>query len=136
MATADAFSDALENEILDVFFKEDAASAFSAGRWLALYTSNVTEAQSAETNEVTGTGYARIAITYGSAASGGAISNTAQIQFTGGAGGWDTATAMAIVDTTSGVGVVLAYENNISDVTLAESDTLTIAVGDLTVTVT
>jgi hypothetical protein len=74
-----AISNYLENELLDHVLK---AAAYTAGASvkLALFTSNPTDAGSG--TEVSGGSYARQTITFGTAASGGTISNTADITFT------------------------------------------------------
>ena len=74
-----AISDYLENELLDHVLKNAAYTAGSTVK-LALFTSNPTDAGSG--TEVSGGSYARQTITFGTAASSGTISNTADITFT------------------------------------------------------
>jgi hypothetical protein len=74
-----AISNYLEDELLDHVLKNAAYTAGSTVK-LALFTSNPTDAGSG--TEVTGGSYARQTITFGTAASGGTISNTADITFT------------------------------------------------------
>ena len=71
-----AISNYLENELLDHVLK-NAAFTSPSTVYLALYTSNPTDADSGTEVDVD-----RQAITFGSVASGGTISNTADITFT------------------------------------------------------
>ena len=74
-----AISNYLENELLDHVLK-NAAYTSPTTVYLALYTSNPTDADSG--TECSGGSYARQSITFGSVASGGTISNTADITYT------------------------------------------------------
>ena len=71
-----AISNYLENELLDHVLKNAAYTSPSAV-YLGLYTSNPTDADSGTEVDVD-----RQAITFGAVASGGTISNTADITFT------------------------------------------------------
>ena len=73
-----AISNYLENELLDHVLK-NAAYTSPTTVYLALYTSNPTDADSG--TAVSGGSYARQAITFGSVASGGTISNTGDLTF-------------------------------------------------------
>ncbi len=138
MATANAFSDEFEIELLDYFFGLDAVTFGRGGIFLALCATDITDGLVASTMDElpTTSGYARQAIDFNAAAAG-AISNiTADTVFTASGGAWATVTAVAIMDlVTDNTGKILAYDNSITDATLADGDTLTFAVGAVTVSV-
>jgi len=96
--------------------------------YLALETTDTATDSSAGT-EVTGGSYSRKSITFGSAASGGSISNTADIVFTGMPAA--TVKAGAVYDAPTG-GNRLWYGNLTANKTLNAGDTFTVSAGSLT----
>lgn len=133
------FTDYLVHNLLNLMFRNTAFS--KPATYLALCNATVADAATSIT-EVSGTSYARkqVNINGGSSptwtlASGGAISNTHQIDFaTPGSGGWTQVVAVAIVDTSSGACNVLAYDNtNIVDQTPGAGDSVYFAAGDFDV---
>lgn len=122
------FSDFLENELLDHVFR-NAAYTPPAGIYLALYTAAPTDAGGG--TQVTGSGYARQAITFG-AASGGAIANTGAVSFTASGGNFGTVLAVGIFDASTS-GNLLAWKA-ITSVAINDGDTLTFPIGDIDVT--
>lgn len=122
------FSDYLENKILDHVFRNTAYTPPSAV-YLGLYTSAPSDAGSG--TEVSGGGYARQAITFG-AASGGAISNTAAVQFTASGGSYGTVTHVGVFDASS-AGNMLAWKA-ITPIVMGSGAILTFAIGDIDVT--
>ena len=85
-------------------------------------------------NELSGTGYARVAITFG-AASGGTKSNSAEVTFGPNSGGsaWTAVTHMAIWDASTGGNALSEIALGTSK-TVAASDSAKFGVGDLDVT--
>ena len=133
-----AFSDYLENEILDHILGGAAYTAPTTV-YAALFTGSTQLETNNPTLEVSGTNYARVAITFGTAAAGGAISNTASVDFaTAGAGGWGDITHVAIVDhisnATWGTNVNVLFWGALQATrTINSGDTFSFAIGDLTV---
>lgn len=121
------FSNYLENELLDHVF---AGASYSAPSdvFLALYTSAPTDAGGG--TEVTGSGYARQDITFGTASSG-TISNTVAVSFTASGGNFGTITAVGIFDASSS-GNLLAWKT-ITSVVINNGDTLNFPIGDIDV---
>lgn len=125
-----SFSDFLEDELLDHVFRNAAYTSPSAV-YLALYTAAPTD--SGGGTEVSGSGYARQAITFG-ASSGGAIANTAAVEFTASGGNFGTVVAVGIFDASS-AGNLLAWDG-ITSAVVNDTDTLTFPIGDIDVTLT
>jgi len=138
MPESNAFSDAMEGQIIDVFLRNASRTLGGATQYIALVTSAVTEGQTGATiTEVANSGgYARQAVTF-SAASGGATSNSGAVTFTASGSNWGTVVGIAIVDSgTYGAGGMLMFDNSMTDVTINDGDSLTFAIGDIDVTVT
>ena len=119
-----AISNYLENELLDHVLK-NAAYTSPTTVYLALYTSNPTDADSG--TAVSGGSYARQAITFGSVASGGTISNTADITFTAMPGA--TVTHVGIYEHTTNN--LLFHGALSSSKSVDAGDTFKISTGDL-----
>ncbi len=122
------FSDYLENAILNTFFRNQAFTP-AAGAFLALYTAAPTDAGGG--TEVSGSGYARKPITFG-AASSGAISNTAAVEFTATGGNFGNITHVGIFNAATG-GNLLAWKA-ITPITINNGDTISFPIGDIDVT--
>jgi len=123
-----SFSDYLENALLDHVFRNTAYSSPTTV-YLALYTANPTDAGGG--TEVTGAGYARQAITFG-AASGGAMSNTAQVSFTASGGDYGTVTGIGIFDAST-AGNLLAWDA-ITSAAVTDGDSINFPIGDIDIT--
>lgn len=136
--STEAFSDALENDILDVFFRNQAKVFASAVPWLALVTATVTEGMTGVTiTEPGGGAYLRQQMTFGSVASGGVLQNTAAHTFTATGASWGTIVGIAIVDNaTTSLGKLLMFDNSMTDAAIGDGDSLTFAIGAITITVT
>ena len=119
------FSDFLENELLDHAFRNSAYSPPSAV-YLALFTVAPTDAGGG--TEVSGSGYAREAISFG-AASGGAISNTSAVDFLASGGNFGTIVAVGVFDALT-TGNLMSWKA-ISSVAINDGDTLAFPIGDL-----
>jgi hypothetical protein len=122
-------SNYLENELLD--------HTLGTGSWtmpttiyLALFTSNPTDAGSG--TEVSGSGYARQAVTFGAAASGSAT-NSSQETFTASGGNFGTVTHIGIYDAST-AGNLLVYGALTSSRTINDGESLIFEVGSITVT--
>lgn len=122
------YSDYLENKILDHVFRNVSYTP-PAGTYLALFTAAPTDAGGG--TEVTGSGYARQAITFG-AASGGAISNTGAVSFSPVGGNYGNVVAVGIMDASTS-GNLLGW-NTIASVAVNNGGTLTFPIGDIDVT--
>lgn len=121
-------SDYLENELLDHVLRNSSYTPPSAV-YLGLYTTAPTDAGGG--TEVSGSGYARQAITFGSAASGGTISNTAAVAFTAAGGNFGAILAVGIFDAST-TGNLLFWKA-ITSVTINDGDTLNFPIGDIDV---
>jgi hypothetical protein len=139
-AGGEGFTTACCNSLLDLMFRNQAYS--KPDTYVALLNAVADDADGTvgDLTEITGTDYAReqVNINGGSSptwdvAADGALDNTHKIDFgTVGAGGWDEVVALAIVDSASGAGNVLCYDNaNVVDQTPAADDTVEIGAGDL-----
>jgi len=136
-------SNYLENELLDHVLRNEAYTAPSTV-YCALFTADDSGGATAEnleagtlTNEVSdsGTAYARQAITFGSVASGGSISNTATITFPTATADYGQVEYVAITDNaTAGAGNVLYYGALTAAKTISNGDQFVINTGSLTVT--
>lgn len=134
-------SNYLETALLNLLLRNTAFSA-PANVYLALFTSNPGESGSGGT-EVTGNGYARKTLSTSSvfgAPSGGAVSNTAEINFgTASGGSWGPVTHWAIFDASSGGNMhwyaPVGTLTGASDITVASGQTLRIAAGALSIRV-
>ena len=125
---ANNLTNAAENLILDHFLGV-ANYAFDSTIFVGLYT--VAPTDSTGGTEVTGGSYIRKAVTF-SAASAGATSNTADIDFTG----MPAATTVAIaVHTAVTAGTMLMYGTLTTNKTTDAGDTLRIAAGDLDISI-
>lgn len=125
-------SDYLENKILDHMLRNQAFTPPTTV-YLALFTSD--PGDDASGTEVSGGSYAREAITFGSAASGGQISNTADITFTTATASWGTVTHVGIFDAAT-VGNLLWHGALSASKTVGDGDTFKVNTGDLDVSVT
>lgn len=134
-----AFSSFLEDEVLDHLL---GGLPFTpqATVYCALFTTSTALDTNAPTGEVVGNAYARVAITFGSIASGGAISNSAAVDFLAASGGaWGDITHVAIVDSLAGVtwgtNVNVYFWGALAATrTINDTDVFSFAIGDLTVT--
>jgi hypothetical protein len=131
-------SNFLELELLDHVLGNAAYTA-PATLYVALHTADPGEAGAQNTNEATGTSYARVAVTNNAtnfpAASGGSKSNGTAINFpTPGSGGWGTVTHWSIGDAASGAGNILFSGALTLSKTINAGDTVSFAAGALTVT--
>jgi len=96
---------------------------------LCLYTSDPTDADVG--TEVSGSGYTRQAITF-AAAAGGSIANDAAVVFTA-TGSWGTVTHWGIRDAAA-AGNLLHYAAMTASKTIGNGDTLTFAIGQISIT--
>lgn len=144
-ASGAGFSDYAVHKLLDLMFRNTAFSTPAGNTFLALLAATADDQDVAvsDLTEITGTDYARKEVNPNGGSSptwdlaaAGVVDNTHIAAFaTVGSGGWDQVVAVAIVDTSSGAGNVLAYDNaNIVDQTPAAGDTVQFAAGafDLT----
>lgn len=143
-AFAGALTDFAENKIIDATLRGQAIGA-PATWYVALYT--VCPTDSAAGTEVTGTGYARVAVTAGltqwagtqaaastiaSSGTGGTTSNNAAITFlTPGAGGWATSVCWGITDAST-AGNLWIYSALTTGKTINEGDAVSFAAGAAT----
>ena len=119
-----------ENAVLEHLFKNTALTVTNA--YIGYFNNSITD--DSVPTEVSGNGYARVQIDnkMGSAASG-SISNTTAISFPAASGGdHGTIVAIAIFDAASG-GNMIAFGNLSASRTISDGDQLSIAVGNLTI---
>lgn len=124
-----AFSDYLEAKVLEHTLRNVGYTS-PATVYVALYTSNPGETNTG--TEVSGGSYARTAATFG-AASGGAISNSADIIFPQASGSWGTVTHFAIFDASTS-GNMLIYGALTSSQTVASGQRFRIDATNLPIT--
>lgn len=127
-------TDAYENEVLDGLTGVTALTT-PATVYLALFTASPTDTGSV-TNELSGGGYARKSLSgLFSASTGGSSSNTSAIDFAVATADWTAVTHMGIMEsgtaTTDDMMVWMALD---SSVTITDTNTFSVAVGDLTIT--
>lgn len=122
------FTDYLENELLDHVFANAAYTAPTT-IYLALYTTVCSD--SARGTEVTGSGYARQATAFGTAAAG-VISSSAIESFTPSGGNYGTVVATGLEDALS-AGNQLCFDNDFTDTVVNDGNTLEFAAGDIDV---
>jgi hypothetical protein len=123
-----SISDYYENKILDHMLR---AQSFTppATVYVALFT--VSPSDSSGGTEVSGGSYARQAVTFG-AASGGSISNSADITFPQATANWGTIVAVGLFDAST-AGNLLWYGDLTQSKTVNNGDIFKISAGNLTV---
>jgi hypothetical protein len=132
------FSDYYENKVIDHLLRGEAFTVPTT-IYVALFTANTGLETNAPTAEITEGGYARKAVTL-SAASGGATSNSAVVEFDAATEDWTEATHFAIVDhetnSTWGSNVnVLMWDALTTARTCTNGNQLKFSAGALTVTI-
>jgi hypothetical protein len=122
-------SNYLENALINATLRNTSYTSPSTS-YLALYTSDPTDADSG--TEVSGTSYARQAITFG-APSNGVSTNSAAIEFPQAGGSWGTVTHVGIRDASTS-GNLLFHTALDASKTIATGDVFRVAIGSLSVT--
>jgi len=123
-----AFSDYLENKVLDHVFGGNAYSA-PGTLYLALYTSDPGDDNSG--TECSGTSYARQTIAFTVTAD--TASNTSAVEFPTAGSSWGTITHVGILDALTS-GNLLAHGALTSAKTVASGDVFRVPAGDLDIT--
>jgi len=123
-----AFSDYLENKVLDHVFGGNAYSA-PGTLYLALYTSDPGDDNSG--TECSGTSYARQTIAFTVTAD--TASNTSAVEFPTAGSAWGTITHVGILDALTS-GNLLAHGALTSAKTVASGDVFRVPAGDLDIT--
>lgn len=132
------FTDYTVHKWLDLAFRNQAFT--KPATYIALSTTTLTDATLfAGLTEVTGSNYSRVLVNINGGASptwtiaaAGALENVQAITFPTPSGSWGLVTSMFIIDSTSGTGNILGYDNaNITDQTPQASDTVQFAAGAL-----
>ena len=128
-----AASDYLENKVLDHFLGTAPTSA-PATVYLALFTTDPTDAGSGTEVSTSGTAYSRQSIAFSSASSG-STSNSADVEFSQATGsGFGTVTHFGIFDAST-AGNLLFHGALTSSKTIDAGDVFKIASGNLSITV-
>jgi len=122
----------LEDEVLDhVLGKGTRDFTSPTALYVGLLTA-VSDGEAASWTEVSGTNYARTAVTFGAASSGSA-SNSADVEFpAAGSGGWGTVTHIAIFDASS-AGNALFYGALSASRAVDEADIMTFVTGNISI---
>ena len=123
-------SDFLENKLIEHFFRLQASTASTA--YVALYTGDPLDDNSGP--EVAIAGYARKPALIG-AASGGAASNTAEINYGAATAAWSTVTHVGILDAETAGNLLMHSVLDLEKI-VAEGDTFKINTGDLDIAIT
>lgn len=121
----------LENKLLEHSLGKTAYTMPTV--FLALFSTDPTSTGSAGT-EISGGGYARQPITCGSA-SGGSISNSADINFGTASAAWGTVAYVGIVDAVSGAFNMLYHSALASSKTINSGDSFKVASGQLSLSI-
>jgi len=124
-----AMSDHLENEILDHILSVGSYTMPSA---VYLGLSVASMADDASGTELSGSGYARQAVTF-SAASGGTTSNSGAITFPTATGSWGSVGYWSLWDAASS-GNMLLHGSFSAAKSIASGDVLRVSAGDLDIT--
>jgi hypothetical protein len=122
-------SNYLENALINATLRNTSYTS-PATVYLALYTSDPTDGDTG--TEVTGNGYARQSITFGSP-SNGVSTNTAAIEFPQATGSWGTVSYIGIRDAST-AGNLLYHTALDASKTIATGDVFRVAIGSLSVT--
>lgn len=122
-------SNYLENALVNATLRNTSYTS-PASVYLALYTSDPTDADSG--TEVSGTSYARQAITFG-APSNGVTTNSAAIEFPQASGSWGTVTHVGIRDAST-AGNLLYHTALDASKPIETGDVFRVASGSLSVT--
>ena len=124
-----SISNQWENEVLDHVFNNSAAPAVTTP-WVSLHTGDPGETGA---NEVTGGSYARKAGSFGAAAAG-AVSNTAQIEYTNMPAATITHVGIWSSSTATASSAFIWGGSLTTNKTVGAGDTFRLAIGDLDVT--
>jgi hypothetical protein len=128
-----AASDYLENKVLDHFLGTASTSA-PATVYLALFTTDPTDAGSGTEVSTSGTAYSRQSIAFSSASSG-STSNSADVEFSQATGsGFGTVTHFGIFDAST-AGNLLFHGSLTASKTIDAGDVFKIASSNLSITV-
>jgi hypothetical protein len=119
----------LENALINAVLRNTSYTSPTTV-YLALYTSDPTDADSG--TEVSGSAYARQAITFGSP-SNGVSTNSAAIEFPQATGSWGTVTHVGIRDALT-TGNLLFHTPLDASKAIATGDVFRVAIGSLSVT--
>lgn len=119
-------SDYLENKVLDGTVGNVSYTAPST-IYMALYS--VAPSDSSSGTELSGNGYSRQSVAFGTAAASGSISNTADVTFTASGGDWTVAGA-ALVDASSSGNILYWSTQNRS---VPDGDSLVYATGKISI---
>jgi len=122
----------LESRIINFFFRNDAGTDSGTTPYLALYS--VAPGETGGGTELTGNGYARIAITFG-ADTAGVSTNTNTLTFTAAGGAWSAIVGHGICDAST-AGNVMMYEDSVAGPTLSDGDSYEFGAADITLTFT
>jgi len=127
-----ALSDHAEALLLDWLMTNGTATRPTAW-YVALYTAAPSD--SGGGTEVSGSGYAREAVTFAAATSpGGTTSNTGAVTFTASGGNWGTITHIGIHDALSG-GNLLWHGAMTASKIVNDGDTLEFSIGNIDLTI-
>jgi hypothetical protein len=127
-----ALSDHAEALLLDWLMTSGSATRPTAW-YVALYTAAPSD--SGGGTEVSGSGYAREAVTFAAATSpGGTTSNSGAVSFTASGGDWGSITHIGIHDASTG-GNLLWHGAMTASKTVADGDTLEFSIGNIDLTI-
>jgi hypothetical protein len=133
------FTNYAVHALLNRMFRNVAFSTPATYVALATAIINDDDVAIGDVTECSGNNYARKLVNANGGASptwdlssGGALDNTHAITFATPSGTWGTITSMFVIDSSSGAGNILAYDNeSIVDQTVAANDTVQFGIGTL-----
>ncbi len=126
-----ALSDYAELKLLDHMVKSGATWTNPGSVFLGLATTSFLDAGSG--TELSGNGYARVEITFGTSAASGSISNTAAVEFSAATGSWGTVSHFGIFDASTS-GNLLVHSALDASKAISSGDVFKIAISGITVT--
>lgn len=141
------FSDYFVTNFLDLMFRNQAFASTAGSVYMDLSTTVLNDQDVANTDytAVTGAGYpGRLLVDANggtppvwSTVAGGVASNVQTVSFgTVGAGDWTQLVSLVYIDSVSGAGNILAYDNTVPDQTPQENDIVEVPAGQATITIT
>ena len=130
-------SNYLNTNMLNAVLRNTPPASWPSTVYVALFTTNPTAAGTG--TEVSGNGYARTAVTFGSPVSGGSggrqVSNSAAVNFPSATGSWGTVGYYALFDASTG-GNMLYFNALPTSLAVTSGMQLQFQAGALTVTLT
>ena len=131
MPTTGAFTDYLENALINHILRNTAYTTPGLNVWVGLFTADPTDTGSLA-SEVSGNNYGRVQATF-SAPSNGVTSNSGALTFPTASGSWSTVSWFGIMDAQTSGNMLFRGQLDVAKA-VAINDTVKFNAGDLQVT--